>query len=449
MTRSSNSFSRRNVMRLGLAAGALPLVHIRGARAAGSLKLGFWDHWVPGGNVIMKKQIDGWAAKNHVAVEVDFIGGTANQLQTVAAAEAEAKFGHDIMTFITWDVHNHAPTLEPIDDVMKELTAKNGAVNDVCTYLAKVQGHWAAVPTSTGTQTKPACARISVFKKELDLDLQAMYPVKPEHTALSDMWTYQTTFLKAAEACHKAGMTFGLGLGNTTDSVDWAGALFSAFGADFVDREGTSQVKSDAMREVLEYAMRLVPFLPDDTVSYDDASNNRALISGKSALIFNPPSAWAVAKRDAPQVAADCWTFPSPAGPKGRMVPTLSFFWGVWQFSPNKTAAKELISYLMQREQVEARCDAVDGYDIPPYAGLTDFKIWEEVGPPKGTVYNYPIRSWHHSKPSIAFSSAAPEVAVQLYNAGVNTNMLARLKEGQSVKQVVDWAQDQVEGVMR
>ncbi len=124
-------------MRLGLAAGALPLVHIRGAKAAGSLKLGFWDHWVPGGNVIMKKQIDGWAAKNHVAVEVDFIGGTANQLQTVAAAEAEAKFGHDIMTFITWDVHNHAPTLEPIDDVMKELTAKNGAVNDVCHRISR------------------------------------------------------------------------------------------------------------------------------------------------------------------------------------------------------------------------------------------------------------------------------------------------------------------------
>jgi hypothetical protein len=31
--------------------------------------------------------------------------------------------------------------------------------------------------------------------------------------------------------------------------------------------------------------------MPADAASYDDASNNRALISGKSALIFNPPSA--------------------------------------------------------------------------------------------------------------------------------------------------------------
>ena len=28
-----------------------------------------------------------------------------------------------------------------------------------------------------------------------------------------------------------------------------------------------------------------------------------------------------------------------------------------------------------------------------------DFKVWEEVEPPKGTVYNYPIRPFHNAKP--------------------------------------------------
>ena len=77
-------------------------------------------------------------------------------------------------------------------------------------------------------------------------------------------------------------------------------------------------------------------FYPADAVSYDDASNNRALISGKSALIFNPPSAWAVAKRDAPPVAADCWTFPAPAGPKGRFVPTAELLLGRLQVQPEQ-----------------------------------------------------------------------------------------------------------------
>ena len=203
------------------------------------------------------------------------------------------------------------------------------------------------------------------------------------------------------------------------------------------------------MRQVLEFAQRLVKFYPADAVSYDDASNNRALISGKTALIFNPPSAWAVAKRDAPDVAADCWTFPAPAGPKGRFLPTLSFFWGAYAFSPNKTAGVELVEFLMQRENVEARCIASDGYDLPPYAKLNDFKIWEEVGPPKGTVFNYPLRPASGQQPSLAASEAAPEVAVQIYNRGVHNQMLARLRDGQTIPQVIAWTQDELSGYAR
>ena len=211
------------------------------------------------------------------------------------------------------------------------------------------------MPTSSGTQTKPPCARISWFKQH-GLDLQAMYPVKAGAQCAAGRAGPGTRSLKYAEAATKDGMTFGLGMGGggNTDATDMHGALFKAFGATLIDAKGNIQLKSDAVRQVLEFAQKLVKFYPADAVSFDDASNNRALISGKSALIFNPPSAWAVAKRDAPQVAADCWTFPAPAGPKGRFVPTLSYFWGVYKFSQNKTAAKELIEYLMQREQVGA-----------------------------------------------------------------------------------------------
>jgi len=36
-------------------------------------------------------------------------------------------------------------------------------------------------------------------------------------------------------------------------------------------------------------------------------------------------------------------------------------------------AAKEMIEYLMQRENVEERCTAVDGYDLPPFPKMLDF----------------------------------------------------------------------------
>lgn len=132
----SKTVSRRGALKLAAAATALPLVHIRTTGAAGKVSIGFWDHWVPGGNDVMQKQVNAWAEKNKVEVQADFITGNGNKLSMTAAAEAQAKAGHDAMTFYNWDVHNHADSLEPIDDVMTRLIAANGDVNKTCSYLA-------------------------------------------------------------------------------------------------------------------------------------------------------------------------------------------------------------------------------------------------------------------------------------------------------------------------
>jgi ABC-type glycerol-3-phosphate transport system substrate-binding protein len=275
-----------------------------------------------------------------------------------------------------------------------------------------------------------------------------MYPVSNEYTQAADAWTWDA-HLKAAEACSKAGLPFALGLSDCGDAVDFHGMLFAAFGAELVDAKGNITLNTPEMRQVMEYGQQLVKYLPKDAQAYDSASNNRALISGQSALIFNPPSAWAVAKRDAPAVARDCWTFSAPRGPKGRFVAYNPYFWGIWSFSRNKTAAKEILEYLSQREQVEERTRKVEGFDVPPFDSMLDFKIWEEVEPPKGTVYNYPIRPSHHARPHVAGVPAPPEIAVQIYNRGIMPKMFGKLFAGQSIEQAIAWADDELSGFLR
>ncbi|MDR3535586.1 MAG: extracellular solute-binding protein [Acetobacteraceae bacterium] len=442
-----NRVSRRVALKLAAAATALPLVHIRTGHAAGKVSVAFWDHWVPEGNAVMQKQCQAFGEQNQVEVQADFVTSVGAKNILTIAAEAQARSGHDIQQLPGWEVQNHGDSLEPIDDVMKRLIDKYGPVAKASEYLYTVKGKWLAVPCSAGNQNKGPCGRISVLK-QAGLDVVKMYPPSADPTPEAENWTYDT-MLKVAEVCQKAKMAFGIGLGTTADSVDTAGALFAAFGAEVVTAKGEVTAHADAVRQVLEYAQQLVKYLPADAVSYDDASNNRALISGQSALIWNPPSAWAVAKRDAPKVAEDCWTFPAPEGPKGRFLPLGAFSWGVWNFSPNKTAAKELIEFLSQRDNVEARCNVVQGYDVPPFESMTDFRIWDEVSPPKGTVYHYPIRRAHHQQNWIAVSPAPPEIAVQAYNRGTLPTMLAKLQSGQSVRQVQDWAQDELEGFVR
>src|SRR5690606_4397430 len=116
---------------------------------------------------------------------------------------------------------------------------------------------------TNGSQVKPPVARISLFKQHVGWDPTAAYPAGGTNEELAEKWDWNM-FLAAAEKCHKAGFPFGVGLGQTTDSVDWVGAVFASFGAQLVNEKGDITVKSDETRQVLDWFKKLVPFLPSD-----------------------------------------------------------------------------------------------------------------------------------------------------------------------------------------
>jgi len=436
--------SRRTFNRLA-AGTALAAPFVRGAHAAGKLTIGFWDHWVPGANKATTDLVNEWAEKEKVEAKIDYITSQGFKLLLTAAAEAQARSGHDIMAMATWDAADYADKLEPMNDVVEPLIKQNGAVNATVEYLGRIDGKWTAVPATVGSQMKGPCTRIDLMKQHAGIDIQAMYPAGSEPKA--DNWNYDT-FLKAAEACHKGGTPFGIGLGVTSDSVDTIGAIFHGFGAVLVDAKGNITAKSDAVRQALDYYKRLMAFLPTDVISWDDSSNNKWLVSGKGALIMNPPSAWAVAKRDAPQVAEQCWTHGMPAGPKGRFGPYLPFFWGTWNFGKNKSAAKSLLTHLSQPAAVEKMVVASGGYDLPSFANLTTFKTWAEEGPPKGTLYHYP-NPYNHQVLSIAAAPAPHKIARQIYTQGLMTKMAVRHFQGEAMDKTLAWATSELEGFTR
>jgi ABC-type glycerol-3-phosphate transport system substrate-binding protein len=423
---------------------AAPFVHTAGA--AGSLTLGLWDHWVPGANKAMTEICEAWGAKEKVEVKIDYLSTQGNKLYLTIAAEALAKSGHDIMDFSAWEPARYVDSLDPVDDVMKEVTARNGPVGPEYEYLAKPKGTWLAVPGIRGTLLLTACSRIDLMKQHAGVDLLAMFPAGAEPTKAAEGWTWDA-FLVAAEKCHKAGFAFGLPLGATTDAGEWLGAFFHAYGAELVDAKGNVTVKSEPVRKALDYLHRLAAFLPPDVGAWDNASNNKWLVSGKGALIFNPPSAWAVAKRDAPQVAEQLWTHGMPKGPKGRFVSTLPRFHGVWNFSKNKSAAKSLMLHVSSRAAAEKLVDACQGYDVPPYVKFNDFKTWNEVTPPKGTLSHYPNRGDQSS--IIPFAPAPPAIADQIYTQAIAAKMVVRMLKGEAMEKTLEWATAEIGGFFR
>jgi hypothetical protein len=133
-----------------------------------------------------------------------------------------------------------------------------------------------------------------------------------------------------------------------------------------------------------------------------------------------------------------------PAGPAGRFVGYLPMFYGVWSFSQNKPAAKDLLYHLSEEQQARELVRVSYGYDIPGFDRLHKFDTWTTEGPPVGTIYNYPPRG--DSRAYVAGLPARNSIARQIYTQALQPTMIARfVRQGESMQDVIIWAERELE----
>src|ERR1700759_5208539 len=75
MPMSRRTLTRRQfVAATALSSAALVAApYVRSANAAGSLSIGFWDHWVPDANKANTALVNEWAEKEKVQGSIDYI----------------------------------------------------------------------------------------------------------------------------------------------------------------------------------------------------------------------------------------------------------------------------------------------------------------------------------------------------------------------------------------
>jgi len=270
------TLTRRTLLKTAaMATTAISAPFVHGAYAAGRLSCGFWDHWVPGANEPLAKLCREWADQEKVDLKIDFITTQGDKLNLTIAAEAQAKSGHDVLQMGDWYAAAQADNLEPVDELVNSLIAEHGKLVQGSEYIGRQKGRWIAVPTGIQTTAMTPCARIDYFKQHVGLDVTRMYPVGPPDKELTDQWTWDY-LLTASEKCMKAGKPFGIGLSTCTDAINMAGSVFTSFGADLVDAEGTITLKTDATRQVLEWLLKLSKTLPDSVYAYDNVEQQGA-----------------------------------------------------------------------------------------------------------------------------------------------------------------------------
>ena len=99
---------------------------------------------------------------------------------------------------------------------------------------------------------------------------------------------------------------------------------------------------------------------------------------------MNPPSAWAVAKRDAPQIAEQCWTHGFPVGPEGPLRAVPAVLLGHLELRQEQVGGQEPAAHLSQPAAVEKMVAASGGYDLPSFAKLTDLQDLGRGRPAEG-----------------------------------------------------------------
>ena len=165
--------------------------------------------------------------------------------------------------------------------------------------------------------------------------------------------------------------------------------------------------------------------------------------------LFNPPSAWAVAKRDNPDVARHIWHFDVPRGPVGRFRAFTSFFWGIWDFSENQSAARDLLRYVAQPEVVTQMLRASQGFDLPMIRShYNHSQVWAEAEPPAGVLYNYAMLG--DERTVFDGYPAPPEIGARIATQQILPTLAALVTQGgETINDAIGWAENELEGVLR
>jgi ABC-type glycerol-3-phosphate transport system substrate-binding protein len=446
--------TRRQFMKGVVAGGAavastmaVPGVVRKAFTAKPSLNIALWNHWIPGAADVHTAIVNDWATKNNVEVKVDLVGPQVRDIRTIAAAESRARTGHDIIALGPFDSWAFYKQCEPLNDVADFLQKKYGKFDTLGTYLSfsKEDKAWYAIPAPIGSHSYPLVSRTDYFMKYADIDLVDIFPADVDDRQASKVnaWTYDA-FLKAAKKLHAAGFPFGAAISETSDAMDWLGPLLLSFGSQPMDRDGNITIESDGTLAGLEFLKELTQYMPKEIYGWDDASNNRWIISGKGSAIQNPPSAWSVAKRTQPLNAGWIWHHDCPKGPEGRFRGALFYNFILWEWCKEKKAAKELLIYLLEKPQQWKMLTAAQGYDMPQLTPMYEHPVWVQEGPPPGGVYNYVIRG--DEQLVVGGYPAHPIAGQAIYSQSILAVMVAKATTGEmSPKDAMKWCASELE----
>src|SRR5881409_1890456 len=353
-----------------------------------------WNHFVPASDDELRKQAEAFSKQSGVSVRVDTIAHL--QLMAKFAAEAQSQSGHDMIR-----THDAIPflfesQLADVGDVVDKLGKQHGGWYPFAAEACQTKSGWRAVPLFW--ISFPATYNMAHFKK----------------AGLETPKTW-AELLSHGRTLKKQGNPVGIAISHCGDANTTAWSVLWSYGAKVIETDGkTPAINSDKTAKVIEWWKELFrDAMEPEVLSWDDASNNRFILSGKGSWIHNPVSPYNAALKEKMPIADDINHHNSPSGPAGAH------------------SAPPILG-------MDAWIVASNAFNHPPLRHLADHPIWARNPKfamlPKEAEFGHP-RGW----------PAKPSDAVQrIYDNYVMADMVAKVVNGMPPKRAMEWAQDQV-----
>ena len=413
--------------------------------------MGLWDHWVPAANPVLKGMIDEWAAKNKVEVTIDFITSVGNKIDPHAGGGgAGAQRARRPWPSTSDAAHQYADRLTPVNDVVDGLIKQYGPVSKAVEYLGTSNGKWLAVPVVWGSAPLPPVAPHLHAQGVLRRGRDRMVPGQGRQ----DQRRGRVDLRKAAQD--------GRAVSTRRASCSrWAAAP----AAPTPTRPGARRSARSAR----------ISWTPRATSSSIPIRSARCSITSSASSL--PAAGDRLLRRCVEQQGVpggrgcpDLESAQCVGGGQARCADhrrrhvALSNTQG--KDGPARAASPLFLGHLaMVAEQVGRKGPAGVRQPArgrqqaqPSGGGLRHSALPVDVGPAgvgrtsslrKGTIYNYPLRPHHDAEYYIVGSSAPPDIGVQIWSQNMIPGMAARIVAGQTPKQVIDWAKQELEGIRR
>jgi multiple sugar transport system substrate-binding protein len=345
--------TRRDVIKTAAGAGVVasvgPFFHVNPARAAKTLKIIQWSHFVPGYDKWFNNEYTKeWGKKNDTEVIVDNINLAL--LESRAAAEVSAQKGHDLFFFLLPPAVFEDQVV-PMNDVYAECEKKYGKAIDLAiksTYNPKTKKYFAFsdsfVPDPVNYRT----------------DLWGDIGMKP------NTWDDIRAGGKKIKDKHK--IPVGIGLSAEIDTAVAMRALMYSFGSHEQDAEGNLTINSKNTLETLKFVKALFEeCMTPEVLAWDASSNNRQMLAGRSSLVLNAISVTRTGENNKMPIHEKIGLAKAAQGPVRRIgLEHVMDCYVIWKFSENIPGAQKfLVDYI---DNFKRGFMASEFYNFPCFA---------------------------------------------------------------------------------